>query len=702
MALKFNGDLSTGDITQFDSETDTGGVGSVVDTTPMCSGNDYYYHIDFPITTSLESYLEKAVTGGWGSFWGEFKFRVNDIAMGSTKDYLLLHFNGTATEEFGIRFRSISSSNLNTLNARYRNTAGGAVTTLTADITGVVTNNTTATIKFQFKRASEKGNDGIIKIWIDDVLYINGTALDIGNARNIDTIQYGLVFNSVSFAGRVVDLGCLKLSTNGVTATNNVSYYVDAINGADTNTGTEASPWMTAYQANQSAVAGDEIVIVNGTKANPVRTSVLGCIDPVASGAVNNHIVVRGESADEYSPILGTKSFPPAGWTGPDGNDEYSIDVSASLTADPKRIYVCTEAAWTTSGTDAFDPRVVGLAANRATAGTAGSLNAGEYAYSAGTLYYKPKAGETFSALHIEIPTRNATYAVIAQNDVDYCVYKWLDVLCPFNAGIHATANGAGSFIANCSGASCGPTSGVFQVGNSNCSVYRCRGSWAVDNGATSGDGILCNGNGTGNIVANICHDNANDGIAFSGTHTGQCVGNVSYNNGSSAQGDQCGIEITGTSKIKAYHNTCVGNYSHGILNQSTDTADQSLRNNICAYNGSYGVNITAAQYAANADLMNYNASYGNGSFAFNAVGTGSVSPAGAITADPLLTSVVTSTGLSVSRSGDNYVLATASPCHEETDGEAAIANRYWTTGPRPEGQNNPVPDRRASMGAYQ
>lgn len=698
MALKFNGDLSTGDATQWSAgEIDGAGIGTITADAGDDFDSGYFYRIAATAAGEDNTYFQQSISsGGYEAFYGAFKFRISTINLtNSGRNLRILEVNGTGADEFTIALQTITGGTLQAIEIRHQSGSGVQILTTTL-AAGAIQANTVHEIQFQYLRATaHTGSDGLIRVWLDGTLVCNHTGLATVATSTNSTLQFGLPTNTATAAFNL-DVADFKLATNSDFTDTESVYYVDPYNGAETNDGTTAATaWRNMIQANNAAKAGDTVVLV-GSALYPIRARSNGVIDTVNAGAVNNSITIRGNSADSHTPIIGTLSFPPSGWTGPDGNGEYSISVSSSTTADPKRIYVCTESDWQSNGIDAIDPRIVGLDSIRLADGTAGALTAGQAAYNAGTVYYKPQSGETFSALHIEIPCRTSGYGTCAQVDTNYTVMKWIDALFPVTSGIAATANGTGSRIIYCSGVSA-VIAGI-QNNGSACQIRECYGSWAINLGASSGDGILCNGAGTGSVIRNICHDNANDGIAFSSTHAAQCVGNLSINNGYAGTGNECGIEITGSAVIQAYHNTCVGNYSHGIMNQSDQAAGQDMANNIVAFNGTYGINVTAIHGSA---LMNYNASYGNGSFAFNIVGTGTVTPTGAVTTNPLFLSAGSTAGMSSTWIDGDYRLDGASPCREVTD-DSAICERYWTTGARPECIDNPAPDRRACMGAYQ
>jgi hypothetical protein len=699
MSLIFNGDLSTGDATQFSGgETDANTLGTITEDSGALFDSSHFYSIAMDTTAGRSAYFTEATTfaGQYQALCGKFKFKISNANVtNSARSVVLLDCTGAAATELDLTLVSVAGGALSTLRVRYRNAAGSV---FSADIRNItLVNDTIHELKFHFK-SGETGitNSGIARVWIDDVEIGTGTGLDIGPTRYITSIKFGCTYYDTTVA-RTLSIGDFKIATNSDYGTDAADYFVDYNSGSDSNEGTEASPWKYVKQANQFAKAGDTITILPGSTSAPLRLIELGVIKPVRTGTANTGlIIVQGESSSAPTQILATRSFPPAGWTGPDGNGEYSIVVSSYTSADPKRIYVCTEAAWQSSGVNAIDPRIVGLDSVRDSAGTAGSLTAGQWAYSAGTVYYKPTASETFSSLHIEIPCRNSGNAYCVDIATNYTICQYLEGLFAVTSCIAATANGTGSQIRECAGVSA-YQAGILNAGAAT-EIRRNVGCWTINDAANSGDGILCNGAGTGAVIANICHDNANDGIAFSGTHTSECTGNDSHNNGYAATGNESGIEVTGTAAIKLRHNTCVGNSYAGILNQSTQAVGQEMNNNISAFNGSHGFNISATHLTA---LMDNNASYGNGGVAFNLVGTGSVSPTGVVTTNPLFTSAVSTAGMSSSRSADDYTLGAASPCREVTDADAII-NHYWTTGARPECIDNAAPDRRACMGSYQ
>ena len=738
MALKFNGDLSTGDATQWTGETDASAIGTIGADAEFDSG--YRYRIATTVAGEDNTYLAKTVTNThYRAFECSFKFRISNANVTHSSRVLrLLNLVGAASPEGYLNLSSdASGGQLDTLQFLYR-TANNTQTIITAALgQAAIQSNTVHTIRLLRKESSSLGNDGIIKVWIDGVLWINSTGLDI-RSGSISALQFGLHTNSTAVAFNL-DVGDFKTATNSDYSEAEAEYWLDSIDGDDSNDGTEAAPWKTAFRANASvgtgtAGTGDSIVIKKRTRSNPHRMSVIGPISPYNAGTANNCVVIRSEDASDPSEIFGTVSVPPASWTGPDGEGMYYYDASALVgdnpndnTSYPYRIYVCTEAAWQAAPFDAIDPQIVGRVAERPMSGGgtayiwygrleqeqaagpwtwAGGLAAGQAGFDPNTsrIYYRPAANETFADLHIEVPFRTSSYSAPITLNVDYAVARDIAILFGHTACVANGSNGTGSFAARCACIS----PGQFGVSiNGTMTAYKNEGAWAVDLGWNSGTGVHTGTGGAAYIIANDCHDNANDGISLNSATVGgdisYVIGNVCYNNGVSATGNEYGIEVTGTAVGKFYFNTLVGNYG-GFINQSSVTAGQECSNNISAYNQATGYNVSAAQHAADANLLDYNASFGNGGVEFNAVGTGDISAGlvGIVTADPLFESVNTSIGVqSAGRGTDDYRLATNSPCRETTDG-ASIVSRYWTTGPRPEGIDNPVPDRRACMGAYQ
>jgi hypothetical protein len=89
------------------------------------------------------------------------------------------------------------------------------------------------------------------------------------------------IFSFLLIAILILSLSCLASNTTPVTAEGNV-YYV-AKNGSDKNPGTSDSPWLTIQYAAETMVAGDKVLIREGTYHEHVYT--------VHSGNADNYII---------------------------------------------------------------------------------------------------------------------------------------------------------------------------------------------------------------------------------------------------------------------------------------------------------------------------------------------------------------------------------------------------------------------------
>ena len=56
-------------------------------------------------------------------------------------------------------------------------------------------------------------------------------------------------------------------------------YYVDGDNGDDGDSGEIGSPWQTIEKANQTAIAGDQVIIREGTYNEPIDPDSNGLYD---------------------------------------------------------------------------------------------------------------------------------------------------------------------------------------------------------------------------------------------------------------------------------------------------------------------------------------------------------------------------------------------------------------------------------------
>lgn len=687
MPLKKNYDLSTGDFSQFsDGETDPGSIGTLVTTTPMCASNNYYYSIAW-VNGSAATYLADTVPS-YKAFRGTFKLRIdNSNVVNSARTLRVLECNGASVYEFTISFVSAVGGELETVSVKHRNSSSTLITTNETIPAGTIDDDTTHTIDFHWQTCVPgTTNTGIIRVWIDDVLWVNEQAIDVGASRAITEIKMG-VASDVSVT-RTIDVGCLQLSTNGDYTTSPYIYYIDSDATDDTGDGSVSDPFKYAIQANQGAVAGDTIRFATRSASNPHRLIDMGQVCPINSGTAGNVIAI--DSADvQDGELLCSRDYTEASWVESTAQaGEYYLNVN-EIDTDPHRIYVCLKTAWAASGINALTETAI------RNAGTVGSLAVGEYDYGDNdtigfnTIYYRPAAGELITTIHIEVPRSITTNDNGLQIDTDYTELVYMQVRYAVLSNIVNASNGTGSKIIFCSGLD----AWNFGISTVNADVVMSFGSWT----RSEGDGIHGNGvGGTGDVWGCITHNNANDGISFASSHTSKCYYNSSFNNGYEAAGDNSGIEVTGNAVIECYNNTLVGNYGAGYFNQSTVAAGQVCTNNISAYNGSNNYHVSATHATS---LMDGNASYDPNTNDFYIVGTGSVSPSDTVLTDPLFVTVDTTKGMTTNnnnRADEDYHLQETSPC-------VGTAAKWWGNDPRPNGPDGEsAPDTNLDFGAYQ
>jgi len=79
------------------------------------------------------------------------------------------------------------------------------------------------------------------------------------------------------------------------------TYYVDNLNGIDTNSGFIGQPWATLEKATKAAKAGDTVIVVSNGADKPYRE----IISLQSSGLPDNYIVFMGESSTNMPRIVG-------------------------------------------------------------------------------------------------------------------------------------------------------------------------------------------------------------------------------------------------------------------------------------------------------------------------------------------------------------------------------------------------------------
>lgn len=698
MSLKFDGTLAAvPGSTNWDSESDVSAIGSLVNTTPL-KGSEYYYSIAETVGTSPAQFIEDITGLGFESHWGKFRFRMdNTNIVNSVRVVQMVYGYRGATVDMTVGLVSVSGGELSNLFIRYRTAAG--LQSAQIDLIPLMgalplADDTIYEFEYQYKAASELGDDGLFRVWITDIdavgdpiLVANLSDLAIVNSNKLTELRFGS--SSDMSVARIIDLSSPQFSTNGNYADESETYYIDGQNGSEINAGTESAPFAMAYQANNSAVGRDTIKLVDNGVLLPQRLISIGQIAPIQNGSVNSLVHVYGGTASQHTTLLCSKDYSDESWVA--SGDEYYVDVS-DIDTDPHRIYVCLRSDWNVNGIDALDSDAI----RNAGAGI-GALVAGEYAYDAvnDRVYYYPKAGETISTVHVEVPRAVTANDNGIQFDTDYFDSWYVDVKYAVGSGIVNSTNGVSSFCTHCKGSD----NWLFGIATTaGMTIHKSVGSWSRN----VSDG-LHGSSGTGSILASIAHNNANDGISFAGSHNADCDGNLSFNNGyEGAIGDNSGIEITATAVIRARKNVCIGNFGLGVLNQSTVAAGQELEDNICAFNGGHGFNVSAVHGTG---LMDGNASYSNAANAFNLVGTGDVTPANAVTADPLFTLADTTQGMTINnnnREDEDYTLQSGSPCTDTTDAGTIVQNSWLVANEAPpEVQNGCAKARRGSMGAY-
>ena len=90
------------------------------------------------------------------------------------------------------------------------------------------------------------------------------------------------------------------------------TYYVDALNGNNSNPGTEAEPWLTIQNATDTMVAGDTVYIKEGIYEEIVDLTGSTGVEGKSGNEVDGHITYQGYPG--HSAVLDGTTFHGQGW----------------------------------------------------------------------------------------------------------------------------------------------------------------------------------------------------------------------------------------------------------------------------------------------------------------------------------------------------------------------------------------------------
>jgi len=352
--------------------------------------------------------------------------------------------------------------------------------------------------------------------WGDSVSYntISTYQLFIDGALNKDNVAATSTTPSADLPSGTHTWHIEALDTLGNTATSTETYtiniipeysagshvfYVDNVLGDDANPGTQAAPYATIGKAAGIAQAGDTVMIIKNNN-EPYREMVT----PANSGTSGAYITFQGVSPSSKPEIWGSADVSD-GWSSYDGGN--SDTYQKSVVTNP--VIVAAGAS-------------IGNLAKKVNGVSQDSLNAGEWYWTGGNLYYRLAGGENIATLHMEAGTRS--YG-IKGSDKSYIRYQNLFVKYANVQGIFAASN---SLVQNIEVESC--QSGIY-LSDTNSKIYY---SVARHNNIYGIHiGILSNGN---QIYNSVAYGNGDSGIYvfLSGTNA-SLKNTVSAGNGSYA-----------------------------------------------------------------------------------------------------------------------------------------------------------------------
>lgn len=204
----------------------------------------------------------------------------------------------------------------------------------------------------------------------------------------------------------------LNVNPNYVTG---ATFYVDNVLGDDNNVGTQTDPWATLVKAQETAVAGNTVILIKN-EGQPYREALI----PVNVGTSEAPITFRGRDTNTKPEIWGSADMS-GGWT-----------VSAGGTSGTYQKASTNQSSVLVAG-----PALNSLAKKKRGA-SATTLNPGEWFWSSGTLYYRVASGEDISTLRIEASVRD--YGI---SGVGYQVFQDIVVRYANLAGMYLTGTGA-------------------------------------------------------------------------------------------------------------------------------------------------------------------------------------------------------------------------------------------------------------------
>jgi hypothetical protein len=349
------------------------------------------------------------------------------------------------------------------------------------------------------------------------------------------------------------------------------TFYVDDVNGSDTNNCTQAAPCKTINRGlNEAAIggmAGDTVIVKSATYREEV-------VIP-GSGASGNPFVLMSEV--KHGAVI-------------DGSDDYSTTAQWSQ--------VGSSNTWLTSGVTSAPNQVFvnGLRLTPSTA-AAGQMPINTYQYAAGTgLYINAGTGTNnpgSNTIQVSITRGAGSGDGIRADQRNYITIDGFAV---------ARVNRKGIFMRDTGGGTC---LGVIIKNNN---VLQ-----------SNEDGIKFEGCQSGTILNNWSHDNKNHGVVLAwhaGTEVGSdnttVDGNVSYNNGYK-DNSATGFRVENSTNVTFQNNVAYWNQDSGFEAVVNASSPQYI-NNRSFKNGQHGFDHNSASGARHVNDV----AWGNTGVGFN------------------------------------------------------------------------------------
>ncbi|MDG2045804.1 MAG: right-handed parallel beta-helix repeat-containing protein [Halioglobus sp.] len=360
-------------------------------------------------------------------------------------------------------------------------------------------------------------------------------------------------------------------------------YYVDNVNGNDTNLGTATSPWQSLSYSVERLVANDTLILTDNGPSAPYREAIV----PKTSGVNGQIITISGAAPDARPFVVGSVNWSDrsAGgevdWDTTDGKVFTLTDVPA-LSA----LWISSTEEWASNGVSSL------LLRDNA---DSDNITAGMWHYSDDdqTLSYKLIDGETIDNLHIEAVVSPNLVSISARHYINVANIQFL-----FSAGTAVSVVKASTSISlNNIDVKHASKNAITAQGGENITIEDCN----IDD--VGNNGIVIKGSADNKLANSIIR-----GCNISRVHTNDCItlhkntsldgigsGHLVENNVLSQCGEQ-GIDVTSGSDITLLGNTTYGNGDSGIV-LGHGVTSIAVENHLSVDDGQYaGILVNAAQ----------------------------------------------------------------------------------------------------------